>query len=131
MKPLADLPLDQLTPLELFTRISVCLLLADGRMDFEERETWAESLTILFPDHNPDHAFEILQGTTQYLSNLSEEKRLTHALDCARQMKTFYSSQELRDTVYPQLEAMAESDGLLMSSEDHFLNQIQTVFNTA
>ncbi|NOZ75573.1 MAG: hypothetical protein GXO90_09425 [FCB group bacterium] len=124
----ADTPLNELTPLELFTRISICLLLADGRMDFEERETWAKSLYELFPDHNPDHALEILMNSTLFLNELSASARLEHAKDCADHLGQFYSREDCITKIYPQLEAMAESDGVVMSSEDDFLLQIKGVF---
>lgn len=128
MKLPDNLPLDELTPLELFTRISICLLLADGRMDFEERETWTQSLNELFPDHNPDHAFDILNNSTLFLNELSASERLEHARDCARYLGRFYTGEECLANIYPQLEAMAESDGVVMSSENDFLNHMKRVF---
>ncbi len=35
----------EMTPLEAVTHLFTCLQLADGRMDFEEREAWADALT--------------------------------------------------------------------------------------
>ncbi len=129
MKSAAEIPISELTPLELYTRISVCLLLADGRMDFEERETWSQSLDDLFPDHNVDHAFEILQSSVLYLNELSIEERTAHALDCARLIKRFYTENILKEKIYPKLEDMAKADGMVMSSEDQFLSEIQTIFD--
>ena len=42
----------EMTPLEAVTHLFTCLILSDGRMDFEEREAWADALTELFPDHS-------------------------------------------------------------------------------
>jgi len=62
-----DLPqsLDIMTPLELVTHLITCLKLADGRMDYEEREAWANALSDLFPEHDPERAVSILQSASQ------------------------------------------------------------------
>ena len=50
-----------MTPHELVTDLLVCLQLADNIVNYNEYEAWNNTLTKLFPDHNPGHAEEALK----------------------------------------------------------------------
>ena len=54
----------EMTPLEAVTHLFVCLILADGRMDFEEREAWADAITELFPNHTEGRAVDFMQDAS-------------------------------------------------------------------
>ncbi len=123
--------LDTMTPLELLTHLITCLELADGRMDFEEREAWADTLSDLFPDHNPERAVDILQSASQKILEQNSMERMQYASEICTALKSHYSDDDLSSKVYPKLESIAEADGMVLSSESEMLNAIKSSFGMA
>lgn len=128
MTPSEEISLENLTPLELITHLITCLELADGRMDFEEREAWADALTDLFPEHTPDRAVEILQTASQSILALNTDERMHYTGKICDQLKNHYSIEELKEQVMPALKSIAEADGMVLSSESEMLNAIRNSF---
>lgn len=120
--------LDTLTPLELLTHLITCLELADGRMDFEEREAWADALSDLFPEHNPERAVEILQSASQKILEQNSMERMQYASAVCVALKSHYSEEDLAGKVYPKLVSIAEADGMVLSSESEMLRAIKSSF---
>lgn len=121
-------PLNELTPLELVTHLITCLELADGRMDFEEREAWADVITELFPEHSPERAVEILQTASQSILEMNSAGRMHYAVQVCEQLKEHYSDDELKDTIFPAVQSIAEADGMVLSSESEMLSTIVESF---
>lgn len=121
-------PQENLTPLELITHLITCLELADGRMDFEEREAWANALSDLFPDHNPERAVDILQSASQKILDMNSMERMQYVSAVCIALKPHYSDEDLASLVYPKIVEIAEADGMVLSSESDMLNVIRSSF---
>lgn len=121
-------PPESMTPLELITHLITCLELADGRMDFEEREAWADALSDLFPDHNPQRAVEILQSASQKILDMNSMERMQYASAVCIELKSHYTDEDLASQVYPKIVEIAEADGMVLSSESDMLNAIRSSF---
>lgn len=124
-----SISLSDMTPLELITHLFTCMQLADGRMDFEEREVWLETLDDMFPEHHSDHALDIIQQAGKSVLNMSLEERFDYAVKIGKNLTRFYSASELAEKVIPRLLDMAEADGMLLSAETDMLKRLQSELN--
>ncbi len=116
-----------LSPLELVTHLVVSLQLADGRIEYEEREVWADILLDMFPDYKQHRALEVLREAGQKIVDLDEFERTDHAAKCAARLKDHFSEEYLRDSLLPKLEEVIEADGIVFSSESNLLEKLTEV----
>lgn len=115
-------------PLELVTHIVVCLQLADGIIEFEEREAWADILIDFFPDYKHQRALEVLREAGQYISTLDEHSKTDHAVQCFTKLQDHFEVDYLREKLLPRLEEVIESDGVVFASESNMIKNLREVF---
>lgn len=116
---------NEMTPLEAVTHLFTCLILADGRMDFEERESWAEAISDLFPDHSPDRALEFLQDATRALLAMDSFSRRNYAIRISSKIKDHFSQEDLQNKFGPKVAALVKADGMVFSSEKEMVADIE------
>ncbi len=116
---------NEMTPLEAVTHLLTCLQLADGKMDFEERESWANAITELFPDHSQDRAMEFLQDASRALLAMDSFSRRNYAIRLCSNIKKYFTEEELQNKFGPKVAALVEADGMVFSSEKEMVADIE------
>ena len=115
----------EMTPLEAVTHLFVCLLLADNKMDFEEREAWSEAITELFPDHSEGRAVEFMQDAARLVLMLDSFGRRNYAINLCAEIKAHYSEDDLQNKFGPKVASLVEADGMVLSSEKEMVEDIE------
>ncbi len=87
----------EMTPLEAVTHLFVCLILADGRMDFEEREAWADAITELFPNHTEGRAVDFMQDASRTILMMDSFGRRNYAVGLCSMIKAYFSHDDLQN----------------------------------
>ncbi len=118
-------PNNEMTPMEAVTHLFTCLILADGRMDFEERESWANVISELFPDHSPDRALQFLQDATHALLAMDSFSRRNYAVRVSSIIKDYFSQEVLQNKFGPRVADLVQSDGMVFSSEKEMVEDIE------
>jgi len=116
------------SPLELVTHVVVCLQLADGRIEFEEREVWADILLELFPDYKQHRALDVLREAGQQITTMDEFEKMDHAVQCSAKLKEHFSTEYLKENLLPKLEHVIEADGIVFTSETNMIERLKEVF---
>lgn len=114
-----------MTPLEAVTHLFTCLQLADGRMDFEEREAWADAITELFPDHSEVRAVDFMQDASRTILMMDSFGRRNYAIGLCSIIKTHFSEDDLQNKFGPRIAALVEADGMVFSSEKEMVEDIE------
>jgi len=117
---------EHMTPFELVTHLLICLQLADGRMDFEEREVLAEVVSDLFPDYSYDHVIEVMRFSGKIILEMDVSGRMSYAVEMTNQLRNHYSHKEIQSQILPKLIEMIEADGIVTSSESNMIDSIKT-----
>jgi len=124
MKQLNKTP-NEMTPLEAVTHLLTCLQLADGKMDFEERESWANAITELFPEHAKDRAMQFLQDASRALLAMDSFSRRNYAIRLCSKIKEIYPEDDLQNIFGPKVAQLVEADGMVFSSEKEMVADIE------
>ncbi|NQU26669.1 MAG: TerB family tellurite resistance protein [Candidatus Marinimicrobia bacterium] len=109
--------ISEMTPLELVTDLLVCLQLADNKVDYNEREAWNNTLTKLFPDHNPGHAEEALKKSFNEINDLEQRERDYRITKLIAALVTHFPAAKIKKEIVPDLIKLIEADGIVLSAE--------------
>ncbi len=115
----------EMTPLEAVTHLFTCLQLADGRMDFEEREAWADAVTELFPEHSEGRAVDFMQDASRTILLMDSFGRRNYAINLCAEIKGHFSEDELQNKFGPKVASLVEADGMVFSSEKEMVEDIE------
>jgi hypothetical protein len=115
----------EMTPLEAVTHLFVCLILADGRMDFEEREAWADAITELFPNHTEGRAVDFMQDASRTILMMDSFGRRNYAVGLCSMIKAHFSHGDLQNKFGPKVASLVEADGMVFSSEKEMVEDIE------
>ena len=115
----------EMTPLEAVTHLFTCLILSDGRMDFEEREAWADALTELFPDHSAGRAVDFMQDASRTILMMDSFGRRNYAIRLCSNIKDHFSEENLQNKFGPKVASLVEADGMVFSSEKEMVEDIE------
>ena len=115
----------EMTPLEAVTHLFTCLQLADGRMDFEEREAWADALTELFPDHSAGRAVDFMQDASRTILMMDSFGRRNYAIRLCSNIKDHFSEENMQNKFGPKVASLVEADGMVFSSEKEMVEDIE------
>ncbi len=115
----------EMTPLEAVTHLFTCLILSDGRMDFEEREAWADALTELFPDHSEGRAVDCLHDASRTILMMDSFGRRNYAIRLCSNIKDHFSEENLQNKFGPKVASLVEADGMVFSSEKEMVEDIE------
>ncbi len=115
----------EMTQLEAVTHLFVCLILADGRMDFEEREAWDDAITELFPNHTEGRAVDFMQDASRTILMMDSFGRRNYAVGLCSMIKAHFSHDDLQNKFGPKVASLVEADGMVFSSEKVMVEDIE------
>lgn len=116
---------NEMTPMETVTHLFTCLQLADGRMDFEEREAWANALSELFPEHSEGRAVDFMQDASRTILMMDSFGRRNYAINLCGAIKAHFSEDDLQNKFGPRVASLVEADGMVFSSEKEMVEDIE------
>ena len=107
---------NNMSPLETVTHLFASIQIADQQASYEEKESWINAITRLFPDHSEDRAEKFFAEAHYVLSTKNSEKRIEYITAVLKRMKELLNSEQL-NSIGPLITDLVEADGIVMSPE--------------
>ena len=105
-----------MSPLEAVTHLFASIQIADQQASYEEKESWINAVTKLFPDHSEYRAEKFFAEANDVLSTKNPEKRSEYITAVLNRMKELLNSEQL-NSIGPLIADIVEADGIVMTSE--------------
>ena len=105
-----------MSPLETVTHLFASIQIADQQASYEEKESWINAITQLFPEYSEDRAERFFAEAHDVLSTKNLEKRIEYITAVLKRMKDLLNSEQL-NSIGPLIADIVEADGIVMSSE--------------
>ena len=105
-----------MSPIEAVTHLCAAIQLADGKADFEERESWMGAITELFPEFSEERADRFLNEANQELGQKTGPEKMNYTIDVLNRIKTLLSTEQIQ-ILGPKIAELIEADGIVMTAE--------------
>ena len=107
---------DEMSPLEAVTHLFVAIQIADQQASFEEKESWINAISKLFPENSSERSEKYYSQAHKALSLQNNEKRLAYIQSILKRIKALLSKDQI-DSIGPMIADIVEADGIVMTSE--------------
>ena len=107
---------DEMSPLEAVTHLFAAIQIADQQASFEEKESWINAISKLFPENSSERSEKYYSQAHKVLSSQNNEKRLAYILSTLERIKVLLSKDQI-DSIGPMIADIVEADGIVMTSE--------------
>ena len=107
---------NNMSPLEAVTHLFASIQIADQQASYEEKESWINAITKLFPEHSEDRAEKFFAEAHDVLATKNPEKRSDYITAVLNRMKELLNSEQL-NSIGPLIADIVEADGIVMTSE--------------
>lgn len=107
---------NNMSPLETVTHLFASIQIADQQASYEEKESWINAITQLFPEHSEDRAEKFFAEAHDVLSTKNSDKRNDYIAAVLNRMKELLNSEQL-NSIGPLIADIVEADGIVMTSE--------------
>ena len=114
-KPIGNNP-SQMSPLEAVTHLCAAIQLADGQLDYQEREQWLVAVTELFPEFSEDRADNFLMEAQTTINKLNISEKSHHIREVLDRIKSLLTDNQIT-TLSSKVANLIEADGIIMTSE--------------
>ena len=105
-----------MSPIEAVTHLCAAIQLADGKADFEERESWMGAITELFPEFSEERADRFLNEANQALGQKTGPEKMIYTIDVLNRIKTLLSTEQIQ-ILGPKIAELIEADGIVLTAE--------------
>ena len=122
-KPVGNSPSD-MSPLEVVTHLCVAIQLADGQLDYDEREEWIAAVTELFPEFSKDRADNFLVEAQTIINQLNNSEKNQHIKEVLDRIKTLLTDDQINN-FSSKVANLIEADGIIMTSEIEIASMIE------
>ena len=107
---------EEMSPLESVTHIFAAIQIADQQASYEEKESWINAISKLFPENSSERSEKYYSQAHKVLSSQNNEKRLAYILSTLERIKALLSKDQI-DSIGPMIADIVEADGIVMTSE--------------
>jgi uncharacterized tellurite resistance protein B-like protein len=107
---------ENMSPIEAVTHLCASIQLADGQADFEERKSWINAISELFPEFSEERADRFLNEAYQMLGDKAVPDRMLYVMDVLARIKTLLSEDQVQ-ALGPKIAELIKADGIVMTSE--------------
>ena len=76
-----------MSPLEALTHLFAAIQIADNIASYEEKESWINAITQLFPEHSEERAEKFFSEAHDALSLQNDEERRSYIAEVLKRMK--------------------------------------------
>ena len=105
-----------MSPLEAVTHLFAAIQIADQQASFEEKESWINAITTLFPEHSSERAENFFSQAHETLSSHNPSGRNIYIQSTLTRIKTLLSDDQVK-SLGPLIADIVEADGIVMTSE--------------
>ena len=105
-----------MSPLEAVTHLFAAIQIADQQASFEEKESWINAITTLFPEHSSERAENFFSQAHETLSSHNPSDRNNYIQSTLNRIKTLLSDEQVK-SLGPLIADIVEADGIVMTSE--------------
>ena len=113
-----------MSPLEAVTHLCASIQLADGQLDYQEREEWIVAVTELFPEFSEDRADNFLAEAQTTINQLNSSEKKQHLKEVLRRIKTLLTIDQITH-LSSKIANLIEADGIIMTSEIEMASMIE------
>ena len=122
-KPMGNNP-SQMSPLEAVTHLCAAIQLADGQLDYQEREEWLFAVTELFPEFSEERADNFLMVAQTTINKLNSSEKSHHIKEVLDRIKSLLTDNQIT-TLSSKVANLIEADGIIMTSEIEIASMIE------
>ena len=105
-----------MSPLEAVTHLFAAIQIADQQASFEEKESWINAITTLFPEHSSERAENFFSQAHETLSSHNPSDRYIYIQSTLNRIKALLSDEQVK-SLGPLIADIVEADGIVMTSE--------------
>ena len=105
-----------MSPIEAVTHLCASIHLADGQADYEERESWVNAISELFPEFSEERADRFLNEAYQVLGQTADNEKMNYINSVLNRIKTLLSTEQIKG-LGPKIAELIEADGIVMTAE--------------
>ena len=105
-----------MSPLEAVTHLFAAIQIADQQASFEEKESWINAITSLFPEHSFERAEKFFSQAHETLSSQNPKDRNIYIQLILERIKELFSDEQVK-SLGPMIADIVEADGIVMTSE--------------
>ena len=106
----------EMSPLESVTHLFAAIQIADQQASYEEKESWINAISELFPEHSADRAETFFNQAHTILANTPTNQKENYIRLVLERMKLLLSDDQI-STIGPMITDIVEADGIVMTSE--------------
>ena len=114
-----------MSPIEAVTHLCASIHLADGQADYEERESWVNAISELFPEFSEERADRFLNEAYQVLGQTADNEKMNYINSVLNRIKTLLSAEQIQG-LGPKIAELIEADGIVMTAEMEIAKLVET-----
>ena len=114
-----------MSPIEAVTHLCASIHLADGQADYEERESWVNAISELFPEFSEERADRFLNEAYQVLGQTADNEKMNYITSVLNRIKTLLSTEQIKG-LEPKIAELIEADGIVMTAEMEIAKLVET-----
>ena len=114
-----------MSPIEAVTHLCASIHLADGQADYEERESWVNAISELFPEFSEERADRFLNEAYQVLGQKADDEKMNYITSVLNRIKTLLSIEQIQG-LGPKIAELIEADGIVMTAEMEIAKLVET-----
>ncbi len=114
-----------MSPIEAVTHLCASIHLADGQADYEERESWVNAISELFPEFSEERADRFLNEAYQVLGQTADNEKMNYINSVLNRIKTLLSTEQIKG-LGPKIAELIEADGIVMTAEMEIAKLVET-----
>ena len=107
---------EEMSPLESVTHLFAAIQIADQQASYEEKESWINAISKLFPEHSADRAETFFNQAHTTLANTPTNQKENYLRSVLERMKSLLSDDQI-SAIGPMIADIVEADGIVMTSE--------------
>jgi len=114
-----------MSPIEAVTHLCASIHLADGQVDYAERESWVNAISELFPEFSEERADRFLNEAYQVLGQKADGEKMNYITSVLNRIKTLLSAEQIQG-LGPKIAELIEADGIVMTAEMEIAKLVET-----
>ena len=114
-----------MSPIEAVTHLCASIHLADGQADYQERESWINAISELFPEFSEKRADRFLNEAYMVLGQKTDDEKNNYINSVLIRIKTLLSTEQIQD-LGPKIAELIEADGIVMTAEMEIAKLVET-----
>ena len=114
-----------MSPIEAVTHLCASIHLADGQADYEQRESWVNAISELFPEFSEERADRFLNEAYQVLGQKADDEKIHYITSVLNRIKTLLSTEQIQG-LGPKIAELIEADGIVMTAEMEIAKLVET-----